>query len=185
MPVMKRVLSSLAVWAVLLGSFRSARADQGTNKVISTTGAYAFGGLSLLLPLLQDGDQGLNHSARTLDSLAVSFGFAYGLKNITHVKRPNSNSRDSFPSEHSTAAFAIATMQAQFHPSEAPLWYLGAAVIGVSRVQLHEHHWSDVFAGAVLGFGTARLELSSHRGLLLYPIMNDDGGAGLELSIKF
>jgi len=76
-------------------------------------------------------------------------------------------------------------MQAQFHPSEAAFWYAGAAAIGYSRVQLRQHHWTDVFAGAALGFGTARMELSSHRGLLLYPFITDNGGIGVLYTAKF
>jgi membrane-associated phospholipid phosphatase len=92
---------------------------------------------------------------------------------------------DSFPSTHAAAAFAIATMQSQYHPWEAPIWYVGASVIGLSRVQLREHTWGQVFAGAALGFGTARLELSLTHGMLIAPFFNSNGDPGIALTAKF
>lgn len=108
-----------------------------------------------------------------------------GLKRVTRVRRPDSGDRDSFPSLHTSLAFSVATMESQFHPKEAPLWFAGAAIIGYDRVRLRQHHWSDVLAGAALGYGTARLELSSHRGLLLYPVITDNGGVTLLLTRRY
>ena len=182
---MRRLLLLLPV--LLLSGFlsASATADQKANRSISGAGTIGYLGLGLLLPLAQDGSEGFVHSARELDSLLVSGGLAVGLQDVTHIRRPNGSGHDAFPSGHATVAFAMATMQSQFHPWEAPLWYAGATVIAISRVQLHEHTWGEVAAGAVLGFATARIELSSHRGLLLYPVMNDDGGFGAEMAIRF
>jgi hypothetical protein len=182
MALVKR--TSLLVGCLGVLTFSGPAQADPTNHFISNGGTAAYLLLGLGLPLLQDGANGGNHSLRELDSLISSGLLAEGLKQITHEKRPNSNGHDSFPSEHTTAAFAMATMQAQFHPSEAPFWYAGAAVIGYSRIALKEHHWGDVLAGAALGWGTARLELSSHRGLLISPFFSDDG-AGVQLSMKF
>lgn len=158
---------------------------QNANKAISSVGTVGFIGLGLLLPLIQDGDQGWAHTLRVADAGILSAGVAFGLENLTHEPKPNGLHRDSFPSMHATVAFEVATMQSSFHPWEAPLWYAGAAVISVSRVQLREHHWGDVFAGAVLGFGTAKLELSCTRGILIYPLMNADGGVGIAMNARF
>ena len=76
-------------------------------------------------------------------------------------------------------------MQARFHPQEAVLWYAGAALIGESRIQERKHHLFDVLAGAGLGFGVARLELSLPRGLVLQPFIGERGRAGLALSGRF
>ena len=66
-------------------------------------------------------------------------------------------------------------MEGSLHPQQAPLWYLGAALISASRVRLHRHTVGDVVAGAALGFGVSRLELSQPRGLLLSPFITPDG----------
>ena len=61
----------------------------------------------------------------------------------------------SFPSGHTIAAFAVATVYADRYPN--PRWhrwlaYGLAGLVGFSRVSLHAHYASDVFAGATLGY---------------------------------
>jgi membrane-associated phospholipid phosphatase len=104
-----------------------------------------------------------------------------GLKAVTREKRPDTNEHDSFPSGHATAAFAVATMASAYHPEQKSLWYLGATLISASRVRLNRHHPQDVVAGAVVGYTTARWELSEPRGLILSPIIRPDGGRGIEM----
>ena len=59
----------------------------------------------------------------------------------------------SFPSGHTAASFAAATALAGFYPNAAPLVYLLAAGVGVSRVYLGHHFPSDVAVGAATGAG--------------------------------
>lgn len=74
-------------------------------------------------------------------------------------------------------------MESQWHPKEAPYWYLGAALISYSRVSLDRHYTRDVVAGATLGYAAARLELAQRRGLILRPfIMPRDGSYGLQFT---
>lgn len=135
------------------------------------------------LPLLSDGHNGKNHSLRVLDALGTSVLLSEGLKNLVREKRPDSNAHDSFPSGHATAAFSVAAVEAGLHPRQAPLWYLGATLISYSRVRLHRHTVGDVLVGAALGIGTARVEMSQPRGLLLSPFITPDGtGMGIQMS---
>ena len=181
---MRRGLTSLYLLVFLAPSLAFADGP-GWAKFASTTGSALFLGAGALLPMWRDGSAGREHTLRALDSLAVSVAFSEGLKSITHEKRPDSNAHDSFPSGHATAAFSVATMESSFHPHEAPLWYAGAAAIGDSRVVLHRHHWGDVIAGAGLGFGVSRWELSRPRGILIQPWIGDKGSVGLMVSKEF
>lgn len=137
----------------------------------SGTGNLLYLGAGTLLPLIEDGKNKKEHTLRAADSLLTSTLITEALKRIVREKRPDSNERTSFPSGHATAAFAIATMQASFHPKQAILWYAGATAIAASRVKLRRHYTQDVLAGAAIGFVTARLELKQPRGLLLAPFI--------------
>lgn len=65
----------------------------------------------------------------------------------------------SFPSGHTSAAFSTATSLSIAYPK----WYVivpayaWASSVGYSRMHLGVHYPSDVFAGAVIGAGTAYL----------------------------
>jgi len=69
--------------------------------------------------------------------------------------------RFSFPSGHSTTAFAVALALGSFYPEIMPLLLLLAANVAVSRVVVGMHFVSDVLvgsgAGALLGYAAFRL----------------------------
>jgi membrane-associated phospholipid phosphatase len=65
----------------------------------------------------------------------------------------------SFPSGHSIAAFAVATVVARRYRQHRWVPYAAyglAALVGFSRVSLSEHFLSDVFVGGVLGYSISR-----------------------------
>lgn len=166
-----------ALLSVSLLAPPAARADSNDRKVASFasgSGSIIFLAAGLALPLLRDGDQGKNHSLRVADSLGTTLILTEGLKALTKEKRPDSSEHNSFPSGHTSAAFAVATMESAFHPKEAPLWYLGAATIGWSRLRLNRHHPQDVAFGALLGFGVSRWELSKAHGIILTPYIDPE-----------
>ena len=170
----------------LPGACRADDTGRETGKFLSGAGSIAYLAAGVGLPLATDRRAGKAHALRVADALGTSAILAYGLKGLLREKRPDSTEHDSLPSGHATAAFAVATMQSQYHPRQAALWYLGAAAISASRVTLHRHTVGDVLAGAALGYGTARLELSMPRGLVLAPfIPRSDRGGGLRMTLRF
>src|SRR5689334_5701844 len=154
------------------------------DDIASGGGNLVYLAAGLGLPFLQDGKDGKRHALRVLDAGITGGVISVGLKALTHEKRPDADSHDSFPSGHATAAFAVAAMESEYHPKQAVWWYLGATAIAASRVTLHRHYVHDVVAGAALGYGTARWEVSRPRGLLLSPFIARDGG-GLTISRTF
>lgn len=59
--------------------------------------------------------------------------------------------RFSFPSGHTITAFAMALSVGGFYPALLPIMLFLALSIGVSRIMLGMHFFSDVLAGAAIG----------------------------------
>jgi membrane-associated phospholipid phosphatase len=114
------------------------------------------------LSLLADGPNGKQEAAQAAKAL-MAVGFATEvLKFTVREKRPDSTSRSSFPSGHTSAAFAMATMLADYKPKYAFPAYGVATAIAWSRLDQHEHHLQDVIAGAALGYFTAKRFTGNH-----------------------
>jgi membrane-associated phospholipid phosphatase len=85
--------------------------------------------------------------ALTASSAAVTL-----LKLATHRERPDGSNAMSFPSGHTTVAFAAATvLQRQYGGIVGWLSYGAAAAAGEARIADNHHYLSDVVAGALLG----------------------------------
>ena len=107
-----------------------------------------------------------------ISSLVASKVVTPVLKQLSNRARPNEaegpfefEGGSSFPSNHSTQAFAVASVVAAHYDSR---WIDGAAyglatLVGASRIY-HDAHWlSDVVAGAVIGTATGRLIVRTNR----------------------
>ena len=102
-------------------------------------------------------------------SLVINAVITQGIKYAVNRQRPfekydfiypyKLDASPSFPSFHTSAAFATATTLTL----ECKKWYVAvpayawAAGVGYSRMYLGEHYPSDVIAGAVVGAGSAWL----------------------------
>lgn len=109
-----------------------------------------------------------------LEAILIGNLFARGVKSVVGRARPYvgagphsfglmrgfaSDSYRAFPSGHTVAAFAAATVVTQeagrrWQDSElliAPMMYGGAALVGVSRMYNNKHWASDVMMGAAIG----------------------------------
>jgi undecaprenyl-diphosphatase len=62
----------------------------------------------------------------------------------------------SFPSDHATASFVLATSIWLFRKKDGWVWLVLAALIAISRVWTGVHYPSDILGGALLGFASAQ-----------------------------
>ena len=124
-------------------------------------------GVSLLL-MAYGGDKN-RETGRLLTSTFISTGaIVWGMKEIIGRKRPLDDvvGNPAFPSGHTAYAFAGATLLGNRYPKLRIPLYIGAGLVGVTRIYLGRHYASDVIAGAAVGTITGAL-VSRHRGTLL------------------
>jgi YegS/Rv2252/BmrU family lipid kinase len=108
---------------------------------------------------LAGGRRGRRAAVRGLAALALASAVSNGpLKLAFRSRRPTrrpalvSRPRSySFPSGHSSSAFAFATAAAAEFPAAAPALVPLAAAVAYSRVRVGVHRWRDVLAGAAIG----------------------------------
>jgi len=137
------------------------------GEAFSDAAVTAFVVAGLVLPLLKPGARQRVRVLRTLETLALGKLVGTALKSTVPERRPDSLEQNSFPSNHTLNAMAVASVAATFASKQSPVWYGGALLIGASRLLLRRHRTRDVLAGAGLGYVLARLELSRRRGFLL------------------
>lgn len=91
--------------------------------------------------------------AITTTTVTVEF-----LKLATQRERPDGSNDQSFPSGHSGASFAAATvLDREYGGAVGWIAYSAAAFVAASRVVGNHHYFSDVVSGAVIGRFYGRL----------------------------
>ncbi|MDP4239096.1 MAG: phosphatase PAP2 family protein [Bacteroidota bacterium] len=140
------------------------------SKFISnTTTAFAVSTPIVMgaVALLEKNDDLLKNAVYVGVSLGVDGVLTYSMKEVVKRPRPYPTYQDikafetetslSFPSGHTSLAFATATALSLKYPKWyviAPT-YFWAASVGYSRMNLGMHYPSDVLAGALVGAGSA------------------------------
>ena len=150
--------------------------SDGFFRFVSDANIYVITGTPVtmaIVGLASHDDEVLRNAVTMAAGTAVSYGIALGLKYTVKRDRPfvtypedfaDKTGHDysdsySFPSGHSTTAFATATALTL----EYPKWYVivpsyaYAGTVAYSRMHLGVHYPSDVLAGALIGSGCAWL----------------------------
>jgi membrane-associated phospholipid phosphatase len=79
------------------------------------------------------------------------------LKKAVSRQRPDGSDTLSFPSGHSSTAFALATVADRHYGWKVAVpSYLAASAIALSRISNNKHHLTDILAGATIGVISAR-----------------------------
>jgi len=143
--------------------------------------------------------KGARYRAATYDvaqAFLVNAAWTGALKYAVGRERPDGSNNHSFPSGHTSNAFAWATVADRHYGHKVGIpFYVLAGFVGLTRLEENVHHLSDVVAGAALGYIVGRTvvrEDSRPRRaerqpeVSLAPLLPPRGrGAGLMLSVAF
>ena len=137
------------------------------DRITDLGDAKTMMGLSIVL--MAYGDDSHRETGRLMSSAFIGTGaVVFGVKEIVRRKRPLDNrlGNPAFPSGHTAYAFAAATVLSDRYPKFRIPFYIGAGLVGLSRIYLGRHYTSDVIGGAGVG-AIAGVVILYHRATLL------------------
>jgi PAP2 superfamily len=108
------------------------------------------------------------------------------VKLATRRQRPDDSNYHSFPSGHTSSAFATATvLERHFGWKVGVPAYGFAAYVGLARMSANKHHMSDVIMGAAVGIASARAVTVGVRGTRFdVGVAPTQGGAAVTFTKK-
>ena len=124
----------------------------------------------------------------------VTAVYTTAIKLPAHRLRPDGSDHLSFPSGHTSNAFAWATVGTRYYGLKAAVpGYLWAGLMGVGRMEKSRHYLSDVVGGATLGVLSGLTcvrrdgeALKDARQVSLAPLQSGSGdGVGIHLLVDF
>ena len=158
---------------------RTEKADHFWKAVTNTTYPVAIGipAVCLLTGFARHDSILVRNGIEMGVAVGINLVVTYGLKSVVNRQRPYEQyhfihpyqleSDGSFPSGHTSFAFNTATSLA-LHTRK---WYIAApayawaSAVGYSRLYLGVHYPTDVLGGALVGAGTAWLEVKGNEWL--------------------
>ena len=150
------ILAGMGVYGFI---FKSEKIKTTT---LLATQAYITGGLmESLLKFLSGRERPFSLDSTKIQSEPKFHGPFYSAGKDENGKKLNT----SFPSGHTTVAFAAATvfaMEYRNRPWVPIIAYTAATLIGLSRITENKHWATDVLAGAALGYLTGRLVVNNY-----------------------
>jgi hypothetical protein len=123
-------------------------------------GGLAVGGLTVGFFSAGRLSRGDRFRASTYDvsqAVIVTQVYTQLVKFTVRRRRPDGSNSVSFPSGHASNAFAGATAIGSHYPKLRIPGYAVATYIALSRMAANKHHFSDVVAGAGLGYSIGRV----------------------------
>ena len=138
----------------------------GNNKLVNTTllssQAFIVSGTITTVVKFLSGRTRPSYYPADLEAEPRFFGPFHRRVNDASSSYENS----SFPSGHSTVAFAVATVFASEYkdnPVVPVIAYSAASLIAISRITENKHWVTDVFSGAALGYFSGKLVVKNYQ----------------------
>ena len=132
-----------------------------TTTLLATQAYITGGAIESVLKFLSGRQRPYVTDSTKVQAEPTFYGPFYKTPSDPNGKKTNS----SFPSGHTTVAFAAATvfaMEYKNKPLVPILAYSAASLIGVSRITENRHWATDVLSGAALGYLTGRLIVNNY-----------------------
>jgi hypothetical protein len=163
---------------------RQDRASQVISYAGSIYGLSAVAGTFYFIGRNKHDDRARETGLLAAEAMIDSVIAEGALKEITQRARPADgierseffDGGSSFPSGHSTQAWAVATVIAHEYKDRPAVQFAAygvATAVSVARFTGHKHYLSDVLAGSALGWGIGRYVYNAHHresgGLSLTP----------------
>lgn len=138
------------------GQVEPLTACQNNHKISGDVLLFAMPALALSSTFIwKDGQKGTYQFSK---ALAGTIALTSGLKLIIDKERPNGENNNSFPSGHTSVAFASAAfVQKRYGWQFGIPAYLLAGYVGYTRIEANKHDAVDVLAGAAIGVGMSYL----------------------------
>jgi membrane-associated phospholipid phosphatase len=138
------------------------KVDKVKTTTLLATHAYITAGLvESVVKTLTGRQRPYNSDPNAVQAKPTFRGPLYKMTRDANGKKLNS----SFPSGHTTVAFAAATvfaMEYKNHPIIPIITYSAATLIGLSRIAENKHWATDVLVGAALGYLTGRQVVNNY-----------------------
>ena len=152
---------------------RQLKASRIVSDAGSIYGLGAVSGVFYLLGRSKNNDRARETGLLSTEALVNALIVESALKEATQRARPFArverseffDGGDSFPSGHSTQAWAVATVIANEYQDRRAVQiaaYGAATAVSVARFTGHKHYLSDVVAGSALGYAIGKYVYTTH-----------------------
>ncbi|PCI60702.1 MAG: phosphatase PAP2 family protein [Gammaproteobacteria bacterium] len=178
-----KISHSISIVSLLFFTVSANAISNNTWKNISNYSVNTLAATALLLPVAKSDWQGFRQATY---SIAGAESMAFIGKQTFNEQRPDNSGNDSFPSGHTSAAFASATTLYKRYGWQigAPAYAL-ATLTAVGRVKARKHHWYDVVVGAAIGSTSGWYFTDAFNNKVQLIPWADTHSAGLTVSMRF
>lgn len=180
---MKLRILPIAASIPLLMSVPCHANDQKNWDTASSIGAYGLLAISVGTPIAKGDKQGALQAAGSFGAAQI---VTQGLKYAFPERRPDGSDMKSFPSGHTSTAFAAAASIYERQGIKAGIPAIAVAtLVGVARVKADKHHWYDVVAGAGIGLTSGLIITHKHNQKMALIPFGDTKGGGISFAMRF
>lgn len=176
--------STLIATSLMVAPFAAHAKNEKTWGTASDVGVAALSIAALGVPIAQGDKQGAFQAAGSIGASAL---VTTGLKEAFPELRPDGSNRKSFPSGHTSTAFASAATLFNRQGAHVGIpAMVVASFVGVARIQADKHYWYDVLVGAGIGTASGFLITNrrSERQALIMP-WGDSKSGGVSVALRF